>query len=93
MKKKTNYIGESHHYEVYLLYTQEINKLKKIALTLDGADEIPLSKSGKVRLIFAPVRYINIDELDKRKMKFCQLPFEIYKMAKSQYQEPKGKGE
>ncbi len=92
MKKKTNYIGESHHYEVYLLYTQEINKLKKIALTLDGADEIPLSKSGKVRLIFAPVRYINIDELNKRKMKFCQLPFEIYKMAKLQDQEPKGKG-
>ncbi len=84
MKKKTNYIGESHHYEVYLPYAQEINKLKKIALTLDRADKLPPSKNGKVRLVFALVRYINIDELDARRIKFCQLPFEIYRMIKSQ---------
>ncbi len=84
MKKKINYIGESRHYEVYLLYTQEINKLKKIVLTLDGADKLPPSESGKVRLVFAPIRYINTDELDARRIKFCQSPFEIYRMVKSQ---------
>ena len=89
MKKKTNYIDESRHYEVYLLYTLEINKLKKIVLTLDSANKLPLSKSGKVRLVFAPVRYINIDELDARRIKFCQSPFEIYRMVESQ--SPKSK--
>ncbi len=50
-------------------------------LTLDGADKLPSSKSGKVRLVFASIRYINIDELDARKIKFCQSPFEIYRMV------------
>ncbi len=53
-------------------------------LTLDGTDKLPPSKSGKVRLVFTPVRYINIDELDAKKIKFCQSPFEIYRMVESQ---------
>ena len=91
MKKKTNYIDESRHYEVYLLYTLEINKLKKIVLTLDSANKLPPSKNGKMCLVFALVRYINIDELDERRIKFCQSPFKIYRMVKSQ--SPKSKVE
>ena len=81
MKKTKNYIGESRLYEVYLLYQPNIKALKETALTLNITEELPPSKSGKTRIIFAPVRYVEEDILQSQKIKYCQLPFEIYKMA------------
>ena len=81
MKKRINYIGDSRLYEVYLLYASDIEKIKTLALTLDGTDALPPATKGKTRLVFAPSRYINMDELGYRRIKYCQLPFEIYKLV------------
>lgn len=82
MRKGLNYIGDSRLYEVYLLYKPDINYLKKTALTLDFAENLPPpSRKGKIRVVFAPVRYVDYDVLQDLGIKYCQLPFQIYKMA------------
>jgi adenine-specific DNA-methyltransferase len=79
--RKRNYIGSSHNYDVYLFYAPDLGSLKNIALTLDKAENLGPIKKDKRRLVFAPTKYLDQDYLDKFKIDFAQLPFEIYKLA------------
>jgi adenine-specific DNA-methyltransferase len=81
IKRKTNFIGESARYDVYLLYEPDMNYLKNTALTLDMARSLPKG-SGKRRLVFAPTKYLDSIHLEENRIDFCQLPFEIYKAVK-----------
>ena len=77
----TNRIGQSKEYEVFLFYKPDLDYLKTTALTLDRAEKLQ-GKSGKKKLVFAPTKYIDQDNLDRFDIVFAQLPFEIYKLAK-----------
>jgi hypothetical protein len=70
--KKTWFIGESRHYDVFLLYEQDTEKLKQLALTLDLARALP-SLSGKPKLVFAPTKYLDPYFLDRLRLTFQQL--------------------
>jgi len=52
--------------------------LKQLALTLDAARALP-GVSGKPKLVFAPTKYLDESFLDRLRITFCQLPFQIYK--------------
>lgn len=85
VKQRKNFIGETKDYEVYLFYEPDIEKLKKLALTLDTAKKLG-SFTGKKRLVFAPAKYLDLNDADLiekhglKGIEYCQLPFEIYKM-------------
>jgi len=49
-----------------------------MALTLEAARKLP-SMSGKNKLVFAPTKYLDQEFLDRYRITFCQLPFQIYK--------------
>jgi len=78
--EKKNFIGETKEYEVYLFYKPDIEYLKNTALTLDRAKNLGKHKN-KRRLVFAPTKYLDQDQLDELRINFAQLPFEIYKLA------------
>jgi adenine-specific DNA-methyltransferase len=80
MKRSSSFIGESRMYDVYLFYEDDVEKLKDMALTLDLARKLP-SISGKNKLVFAPTKYLDQEFLDRYRITFCQLPFQIYKAA------------
>lgn len=85
VKQSKNFIGETKDYEVYLFYEPDIEKLKKLALTLDTAKKLG-AFTGKKRLVFAPAKYLDLNDaeiIERHELKgieYCQLPFEIYKM-------------
>jgi adenine-specific DNA-methyltransferase len=81
IRKKTGFIGESARYDVYLFYEPDLDYLKRTALTLDLARQLPQG-SGKRRLVFAPTKYVDAIHLEQERIDFCQLPFEIYKALK-----------
>ena len=76
-----DYVGKSNQYEVYMLYKPDIEYLKTTALTLDAGRKLRNENGDKQLLVFAPTKYIEQTELDNLKITFCQLPFEIYKVA------------
>ncbi|MEX0813855.1 MAG: site-specific DNA-methyltransferase [Chitinophagales bacterium] len=89
LDKKTNFIGSSKDYEVYLFYKPDLEYLKSTALTLERARSLgahngkPASRSGsegRKRLVFAPAKFVDTHTLLELRIDFCQLPFEIYKM-------------
>ncbi len=80
MKRKEWFIGTSRERDVFLIYEQDFEKLKDIALNLDLARAIA-KYSNRPKLVFAPTKYLDQDYLDHLRIEFCQLPFEIYQHA------------
>ncbi|MBD2085144.1 site-specific DNA-methyltransferase [Coleofasciculus sp. FACHB-542] len=74
-----NYIGEGKQYEVYLLYKPNLEYLKTSALNLETVEKMGDYK-GKIRMVFAPMKYLDIERLQEYRIEYCQLPFEIYKL-------------
>ena len=81
IKRKTNYIGETDVYELYMLYEPDIDWLKQNALTLDWVKSMP-KFTGKQRLVFAPAKYVDDETCRWNRIDFCQLPYEIYRIQK-----------
>lgn len=79
INENTGFIGESRNYEVYLFYKPDIDWLKKNALTLDLCQSLP-KHTGKQRLVFAPAKYVDDYTLQKNRIDFSQLPYEIYRL-------------
>jgi len=77
--EKKNYIGSSKDYDVYLFYKPDIEYLKSTALNLDRADSLGPLKTKK-RLVFAPTKYLDTETMLEKRIEFCQLPFEIYRL-------------
>jgi len=83
VNEKRQFVGESKNHEVFLFYKPDIDYLKKTALTLERAEELGKPKAnGKRRLVFAPTKYLDQEQLDALRIDFAQLPFEIYKLAR-----------
>ena len=70
------FIGKSRLYDVFLIYSDDVDELKDMALTLDAARK--LSRGQRNRLVFAPTKYVEREFLHRYRITFQQLPFEIY---------------
>lgn len=78
--REKGFIGTSRDLDVFMIYEQDIEKLKDMALNLDLARAIA-QHSRRCKLVFAPTKYLDQDYLERLGMEFCQLPFEIYQRA------------
>lgn len=76
-KRRENFVGTSRLYDVFLLYSEDPEKLKGLALTLDLANALR-GPGGKQKLVFAPTKYLDEHFLDRMRITFQQLPFQIY---------------
>ena len=76
MQPERWFIGKSRNYDVFLIYTDEFERLKDMALTLDVVRK--LSRSKRDKLVFAPTKYVDQEFLHRHRITFQQLPFEIY---------------
>jgi adenine-specific DNA-methyltransferase len=79
-RMKPPFIGTSGERDVFLVYEEDLEKLKDMALNLELAREIA-KRSDRKKLVFAPTKYLDQEYLERLKIEFCQLPFEIYQRA------------
>ena len=70
------FVGRGRLYDVFLIYTDDVEELKNLALTKRIADALP--DGGRPRLVFAPTKYLDPELLHLYRIRFQQLPFEIY---------------
>ena len=76
MNRQRWFIGRSKLYDVFLIYENDLDRLKDMALTLDVARTLPKTKRNK--LVFAPTKYLDAEFLHQYRVTFQQLPFQIY---------------
>ena len=70
------FIGSTPWVDVFLIYSDDIEELKDLALVKSIAQEMTSTKHRK--LVFAPAKYVDSDFLGRHDISFQQLPFEIY---------------
>ncbi len=76
MQRDRWFIGRTRLYDVYLIYENNLEELKNLALTLDVARQLPGRQRNK--LVFAPTKYLDSEFLHQFRITFQQLPFQIY---------------
>lgn len=72
------YLGQSHQYEVYMLYRPDMEFLKRNPFNLPLAEALA-PYQGKTRLVVGSHKYLDDDYLWEHRIEFCQLPFAIYR--------------
>ncbi|MCF7809719.1 site-specific DNA-methyltransferase [bacterium] len=81
INQESGYIGSAREYDIYMIYKPEIEFLRKSALTLDYAENLPLHK-GRTRVVFAPARFLSAEFMAMHRVEYCQLPYELYRGLK-----------
>ncbi len=81
IKEKEGFVGKSDHESIYLLYEKDMDKLKKLAITLDWARETNKKDSGK-KIVYAPACYLDDELLSEFNIKFVSIPYNLFEHKK-----------
>ena len=73
------FLGRAGNSDFFLIYEADAMRLRELTLDLDFARGLP-APNGRKRIVYAPARFLDEEFLDHYAIKFCQLPFEIYRM-------------
>ena len=77
--------GETNHLRFYLIYEPTLQFLESNRSALDGerADQIAKAckETGKKAYVYAPQKFISQKELTDKGITFCQLPYNIHRIA------------
>lgn len=76
--EKEHYIGSDATRDLFLIYKPDVEFLRTAALTLDIARALK-SKPGRRKIVFAPTKYLDQEQLDELGIDFAQLPYDLYK--------------
>lgn len=77
INEKTYLVGKAENSAVYLLYKQDIEALKKLAITLDWARDTHEKDNGK-KIVYAPACYLDDEALEQYNIKFVSIPYNLF---------------
>ena len=80
INEKTSLVGKGDSATIYLLYTQDREALKKLAITLDWAQKTHEKDSGK-KIVYAPACYLDDEALDQYGIKFVSIPYNLFERS------------
>ncbi len=80
INEKTSLVGKGDNATIYLLYTQDRDALKKLAITLDWAQKTHEKDSGK-KIVYAPACYLDDEALDQYGIKFVSIPYNLFERS------------
>lgn len=73
--------GKVDHTEVYLLYTPDMEELKKMAITFEWAKEISEGNENK-KIVYAPACFMDDEYLEQFNIKFVSIPYNLFEREK-----------
>ena len=69
--------GKVDHTEVYLLYTPDMDELKKMAITFEWAKGISKGNDNK-KIVYAPACFMDDEYLEQFNIKFVSIPYNLF---------------
>jgi adenine-specific DNA-methyltransferase len=76
IKENDYFVGKSGNESIYLLYKKDINVLKNLSITLDWAEQINKTNSGK-KIVYAPACFLDDEYLEKFNIQFVSIPYNL----------------
>ncbi len=77
IRQKDYFVGSENGESVYLLYNDNIEELKKLAITLDWAKKAHEKDSGR-KVVYAPACYLDEDHLAQFNIVFVGIPYNLF---------------
>ena len=72
------FVGTEGSQAIYLIYEQDFDKLTRMALTLDIAEQIIAHSPGKRRTVFAPSCFLDEDYMTEKQIEFVSVPYNLF---------------
>jgi adenine-specific DNA-methyltransferase len=72
-----SFVGKTERESIYLIYEQNMDALKRLALTLDWAQKIQSKDEGR-KIVYAPACYLDEEMLDRFNIRFVSIPYNLF---------------
>jgi len=73
-----HFVGMEGGQAVYLIYEQDMDKLTRLALTLQIAESIVKHSPGKRRVVFAPSCFLDEEYMTAMQIEFVSVPYNLF---------------
>lgn len=73
-----HFVGMEGGQAVYLIYEQDMDKLTRLALTLQIAESIVKHSPGKRRVVFAPSCFLDEEYMSAMQIEFVSVPYNLF---------------
>lgn len=73
-----HFVGMEGGQAVYLVYEQDMDKLTRLALTLQIAESIVKHSPGKRRVVFAPSCFLDEEYMTAMQIEFVSVPYNLF---------------
>jgi adenine-specific DNA-methyltransferase len=70
-------VGKTERESIYLIYEQNMDALKRLAVTLDWAQKIQSKDEGR-KIVYAPACYLDEEMLDRFNIRFVSIPYNLF---------------
>ncbi|OGG74167.1 hypothetical protein A3A40_00340 [Candidatus Kaiserbacteria bacterium RIFCSPLOWO2_01_FULL_54_20] len=77
IKETDFFVGEADRESIYLVYEKDMEKLKKLAVTLDWAQKTHKKDSGK-KIVYAPACFLDDEALEQYNIQFVSVPYNLF---------------
>jgi adenine-specific DNA-methyltransferase len=75
---ENHFVGMESGQAVYLIYQQDMDKLSRLALTLQIAEKIVKHSPGKRRVVFAPSCFLDEEYMTAMQIEFVSVPYNLF---------------
>ena len=72
------FVGMEGGQAVHLIYEQDMDKLTRLALTLQIAESIVKHTPGKRRVVFAPACFLDEEYMTAMQIEFVSVPYNLF---------------
>ena len=73
-----HFVGNNGSRSIFLIYEQDFDKLTRLALTLEIAQEIIKESPGKRRIIYAPACFLDEEFMSANQIEFVSIPYNLF---------------
>lgn len=80
MKEDASFVGRTDSESIYLIYKQDADELKKLAITLDWAQKAHEKDKGE-KIVYAPACYLDDEGLEQFNIKFVSIPYNLFERS------------
>ncbi|MHB1438977.1 MAG: hypothetical protein ACYCVX_15725, partial [Thiobacillus sp.] len=77
INKKDYFVAKRNGESIYLIYENDKEKLKNLAITLDWANNINKKDIGK-KIVYAPGCFLDEEYLEKFNISFVSIPYNLF---------------
>jgi adenine-specific DNA-methyltransferase len=77
INEKNYFVGKINSETVYLIYEKDTEKLKKLAITLDWAEEVNKKDNGN-KIVYAPACFLDEEYLERFNISFVSIPYNLF---------------